>query len=371
MKKRFLLFPIIIFFIFQNNVKAFKLECDNKVANKGDIITCNIFEVDTNNNEEIYISSNLDTYQSSIINPITKDYNIKFSTEKAVLTTYYITAKSNINPTQNISITVKTPTTTTKAKSSNNYLSSIKINNKQIDNFSRNKTKYYVTVSYDTKYVNIGVETEDSSSVYKINGPSTLSVVDNEYTIGVTSEDGTTKYYKLIITREEKKQEVSTKISDIKISNYNLKFDGHSKTYYLKVKENVKKLNIKVILEDDKASYKIKGNKKLKDGSVINIIVSDNINNTNTYRIIINKEKKQNYITYVLLSFLIVILFIIIFIVINKKLKKKNNKKKINSDDNDDAKEKTKKITKIIQDDNVIDQIDDNEKTKILNINEK
>lgn len=224
--------------------------------------------------------------------------------------------------------TTTTATTTTKKKSSNNYLTDIKINNETIKDFSKNKNRYYITYSYEIEKVIIEPTLEDETANLEIIGPDKLEVGDNEYTIGITSEDNTTRYYKILITRKEKEKELSsdTKLSDIKIDGYEFNFNRNSKTYHLKIKENVKKLNINVKPNDQNSQVKVIDNEELKDGSEIKIIVTAEDGSIDTYRIIITKEKNKSIIPFIIIGGLLITLAIIVVIIIILSKKKRINK---------------------------------------------
>lgn len=238
--------------------------------------------------------------------------------------------------------TTTTTTTTTKAKSDNNYLASIKVNNEEIKDFTKNTTKYFIEVENDVKKANIEAETEDSKSSVKIDGPKELEIGDNEYTIAVTSESNSTKFYKVIITRLDKEASSNTAIKSIKIKGYRLNFDKNSRTFHLNIKPEDTELDITVKLKDKNASYDIEGNDDLKDGSVIRIKVTAEDDSTSTYRIIISKKQKSiiPLIIAAGASLLIIIIVIVIVLVIKKK------KNKDNSDDNDTKKEEKEEIKK-------------------------
>lgn len=249
--------------------------------------------------------------------------------------------------------TTKTTTTTTKTKSDNNYLSSIKIDNKEIDDFSKTTTKYFVEVDYKTKKISLKAEAEDEKAEVKIDGPNALEVGDNEYSIAVTSESNSTKYYKVIVTRLEDEKKSSTEIKSIKIKGYRLNFDKTSKTFHLNIKPEDSELDITVKLKDKNASYEIEDNDDLKDGSVIKIIVTAEDETTDTYRIIISK-KETNMIPIIIASITLVLIAIVVIIIILNKKNKKNNKNK-------NKKEEESKITK----EDAIERLTDtdNEKT--------
>ena len=292
-----------------------------------------------------------------------------------------------------------TTTTTTKAKSSNNYLSSITIDGEEIDDFSKNTTRYFIEVENDVTKVSIDAEAEDDTAEVDIDGPNSLEVGDNEYTISVTSEDDTTKFYKVIVTRKDEEESSNTGIKRIKVRGYNFKFNKNSKTFYLNIDKEDTELDITVTLNDKNASYEIEGNENLKDGSVIRIIVTAEDNSSDTYRIIITKND-TNYTPIIIgVIALIVIIAIIVFIIIKKKKSKnnkdnKNNKGKkkekesevdkedtektkemppLSSDTIDIAKENNQDESDEVDDDDDIIHIDNDEeeKTRILSYAEK
>lgn len=225
--------------------------------------------------------------------------------------------------------TVKsTTTTTTKSLSSNNYLSTITVDGEEIENFSKNTSKYFVKVENDVSTISIEAEAEDEKAKVEIDGPDTLKIGDNEYTISVTSENDTTKFYKVIVTRKEEDESSNTDIDNIKVKGYNLNFDKNSKTFYLSINKNTTKLNIEVTLDDEKSNYEIKGNDNLKDGSIVKIIVTAEDGSTDTYRIIIQKDSKSNVPLIIILISSIIIIGIVVFVLIKRKNKKKKNDKK-------------------------------------------
>lgn len=81
-------------------------------------------------------------------------------------------------------------------------------------------------------------------------------------------------------------------IKTLTIEGYDLDFDQNKLEYSIKVKNDVKSLNINVILNSESASYTIEGNENLKVGeNTINIVVKAENENTRTYTIKVNKEK--------------------------------------------------------------------------------
>lgn len=288
--KLFLMF-ILGMFIFSLNVKAadtYGIKCDKAYANEP--FACSVTTA-----KPVSISTDLKVYEGSV--SMDKNGTIKFKASKAG--DYDISLISDDGETTYKTVTIsvnektttsKTTTVTTKAKSDNNYLESITVNGEQVESFEKSKTKYFVEVENKVKKVAVKATCEDDTATVTIDGPKVLEVGDNEYTISVKSESNATKFYKVIVTRKDKEESSNTDIKSIKIRGYHLNFDKNSKTFYLNIKKEDTELDITVNTKDKKANYDIEGNENLEDGSVVKIVVTAQNGDTDTYRIIIQKE---------------------------------------------------------------------------------
>lgn len=348
--KLFLMF-ILGMLIFSINVKAadtYGIKCDKAYANEP--FACSVTTA-----KPVSISTDLKVYEGSV--SMDKNGTIKFKASKAG--DYDISLISDDGETTyktvTISVNEKTTTTTTKAKSDNNYLESITVNGEQIESFEKSKTKYFVEVENKVKKATIKATSEDDASTVTIDGPKVLEVGDNEYIISVKSESNTTKFYKVIVTRKDEEESSNTDIKSIKIRGYHLNFDKNSKTFYLNIKKEDTELDITVNTKDKKANYDIEGNENLEDGSVVKIVVTAQNGDTDTYRIIIQKES-TNIIPYIIGALILIIIIVIIVVVMKNKKKKDNNK-----DDNKDKKSDGKK--KPINKENKNNEDFENEKT--------
>ena len=336
--KLFLMF-ILGMLIFSINVKAadtYGIKCDKAYVNEP--FACSVTTA-----KPVSISTDLKVYEGSV--SMDKNGTIKFKASKAG--DYDISLISDDGETTYKTVTIsvnekttttKTTTTTTKAKSDNNYLESITVNGEQIESFDKTKTKYFVEVENKVKKATIKATSEDDASTVTIDGPKVLEVGDNEYTISVKSESNTTKFYKVIVTRKDEEESSNTDIKSIKIRGYHLNFDKNSKTFYLNIKKEDTELDITVNTKDKKANYDIEGNENLEDGSVVKIVVTAQNGDTDTYRIIIQKES-TNIIPYII-GALILIIIIVIIVVVMKNKKKKNNNKDDNKAKKSDGKKK-------------------------------
>lgn len=374
MKKVKLLFmSLLVFFASIMVVNAEeKLVCDKNTVEVGKSITCSytigdearMIETDSDYLKLDSVSGNGNTQQNDHQAIFQSSGKISFIAKKSGKVDIYLSTENGIGSITKLPIKIIEPTTTkktttttatTKAKSDNNYLESITVNGEQIESFDKTKTKYFVEVENKVKKATVKATSEDDNATVTIDGPKVLEVGDNEYTISVKSESNTTKFYKVIVTRKDEEESSNTDIKSIKIRGYHLNFDKNSKTFYLNIKKEDTELDITVNTKDKKANYDIEGNENLEDGSVVKIVVTAQNGDTDTYRIIIQKES-TNIIPYII-GVAILIIIIVIIVVVMKNKKKKNNDK----DDNKDKKANNNK--EIISKTNKNNEDFENEKT--------
>ena len=366
MKKK--LFIIFLFSLFSFLLKvdaASSITCSDKNIEVGDTFTCSI-----KTDEEITVKSSFKIEKTDGKEKNTKEVIFKEDgsiTYKAESKGTYKIIISNDTFESNTTVTVidKTTTkktTTTKKKSDNNNLKSISINNIELKDINKDILVYSLTVENEVEKLDVKAVKEDNFANVSYNMPNYLEVGENEISIKVTAEDDSIRIYKIIVTR---KREISTKA--------NLKFDGASKTYHLKIDYEDKKLDIECLTEDENATYEITGNDNLKNGSVIKINVTAENKETQIYRIIISKEKeeKQSIIPVIIFSIVIVVILIIVFVVlkINKNKKDKNNNSSSKKIEVEEELEKTKTYDE--NEINVTEENEDLEKTKIIFDNKK
>ena len=376
MKKKLFIIFILSLFSFTLKVNAASsITCSDKNIEVGDTFTCTI-----KTDEQITVKSSFKIEKTDGKEKNTKEVIFKEDgsiTYKAESKGTYKIIISNDTFESNTTVTVidKTTTkktTTTKKKSDNNNLKSISINNIELKDFNKDILVYSLTVENEVEKLDVKAVKEDNFANVSYNMPNYLEVGENEISIKVTAEDDTTRIYKIIVTR---KREISSN-ADLKLLNikgYNLKFDGASKTYHLKIDYEDKKLDIECLTEDENATYEITGNDNLKNGSVIKINVTAENKETQIYRIIISKEKeeKQSIIPVIIFSIVIVVILIIVFVVlkINKNKKDKNNNSSSKKIEVEEELEKTKTYDE--NEINVTEENEDLEKTKIIFDNKK
>ena len=243
-------------------------------------------------------------------------------------------------------------------RSTNNDLKSINLSSGSIV-FTKDVTEYSMSVAYDVTKIDVVATPEDSKSKVSVVSPD-LVVGNNVILITVTSENGQSKAYKINVKRlnEEISLSDNNNVLDINIKGYEYDFDPNVAKYSLFINDE-DSLDVEVVLEDANASYVIKGNENLVDGSVISIIVSSDSGKTKEYTFDIGKliKKSFNFDASHIIFFIIgFVLGLGVMFVINVFLNKRRSNNKIVSPivkaDNVVVENKVEQVVKLVQDKN-------------------
>lgn len=203
----------------------------------------------------------------------------------------------------------------------NSLLSSLSLSSGNIA-FDQNTFEYEIKVLYDiTKIEVLAVPVKETSTV-KVTGNDNLKVGNNVIKIDVKSEKGTTKSYVINVNRLNEGETLgnNANIKSLSVKGYDLPFD-YNKTDYKLVINQEKILDIIVVMDDSTATYEIKGNENLKDGSIIEIITKSQDGSSKTYTIEITKPSYTIY--FVIFGLLVASAIAIPFIVYFRSVKKK------------------------------------------------
>jgi len=243
-------------------------------------------------------------------------------------------------------------------RSTNNNLKSLAVDKGTIQ-FNKDTTTYTIKFEHDVEEIIISALAEDSKASVSGLGKKVLNDYANEFNIIVTAENDSTKTYVIKAIRKDKngnygKLNADNSVKSITITNYDFKFDDNQKKYNILVEENVEKLDIIVIPNNDLSTVSIQGNEYLKSGlnKVIVQVIAENgeINSFdfNIYKMgeeekneigsvdtsSQNKNSKVNIIWLIIsgLEFLIIVILILKLMGNNKNSNNlKNNEIQINS----------------------------------------
>lgn len=236
----------------------------------------------------ITISGTVTDSKSSVTGFGTKNLNYGNNTFKIVVTSEAGTTREYI-----LNITRK------DTRSGVNTLKTLSLSDGTI-NFNPNTNNYNITVEKSVSKIKITSTLTDTKSKY-VNGFGNREVELkeglNSVLLKVMAENGKIRVYTLNITRGEVKTEVdnkgNNKIKELLINDYEIDFTPDVLEYNLTIK-NESELDIKVALENEKATYEILDNENLEDGSVITIKVKAEDESVLEYKINISKEQTDD-----------------------------------------------------------------------------
>lgn len=239
---------------------------------------------------------------------------------------FTIVVKTEEGTSKSYLLTINRPDT----RNANAYLENLTIDGEDIG-FEKDIIDYTYTVEYDVNELEIEASPELKSSNLEIIGNKNFKVGENIVTIKVTAEDGSEKTYTITVTKNE---EVISDIylDDLEITGYDISFSKEKFDYTITI-GNEKKLDI-ITSANEEYKVEIIGNEDLQDGSILKIIVSDEEENSNIYKIKIKTENANveedtvtnsndmNYIPIIMIS-LLGILFIVDIVLLVKRIKNK------------------------------------------------
>lgn len=177
-----------------------------------------------------------------------------------------------------------------ETKSDNANLKSLVVENFDIiPNFSSDVTEYTLDVTSEVNELTIKAEPEDSKATVTIKGEKELKDGENTIIISVDAEDGTTKLYEIKVTKKDK---TVFGLTSLKIKDANIEFKPDVYNYSINIKSDVDILEIQAVASEEDATVEITGNEELKEGeNIITIIVSSKDGEKKaTYQIKATKE---------------------------------------------------------------------------------
>ena len=134
--------------------------------------------------------------------------------------------------------------------SNNSYLSDLSVDGYDIG-FVKTKNDYTLEVPYEVSSINLNATAEYVDATVSKTGPSSLAVGDNNYTIVVTAEDGSTNTYTLKVTRGKSTNVGLDSISVISDgTDYMTSFKKGIKTFNVSVPNEVSSVSIGAVLSD-------------------------------------------------------------------------------------------------------------------------
>lgn len=173
-------------------------------------------------------------------------------------------------------------------KSSDYSLKKLKLNDDLID-LKDDIFVYNQLIDYDVKEIKIEAVCNDSAAKVTSNTviPFDLEESSKSIDINVQAENGDTKTYRVVLTREETP---ITTLKSLKLSPGNIEFDPETYEYAMEVEYSVTDILVETLPTDDNALVKITKEELVVGENTISIEVSLNRAKTN-YSIIVYREE--------------------------------------------------------------------------------
>ena len=208
---------------------------------------------------------------------------------------------------------------------SNNYLKSLTLSNIDLK-FNKETLVYNIEIDENVKNIDVNALAESEKAKVVIENNKNI----NENTpikITVTAENGTARIYTINIKYKKETPSLSSNnyLKSLEVKNYKLDFKKDKNNYTLKVDKDLETLEITALTEDEKSNYTIKGNEKLKNKSKIQIIVTAENGDVNTYTISI--KKSSNILLQLLIILIAIVVVIFIYNLLNRILPGRKDKK--------------------------------------------
>ena len=165
----------------------------------------------------------------------------------------------------------------------------------EVVNNDTEEYQYLINVQYEVNQIEITGIPNVSTSLVTGNGKYALKTGNNDIVLSVESEKGTIKSYIVRVVRDLSAND-DLKYLFVNEGALSPRFQNTTILYDVKVANDVQKLNIEAIVEDENATYEVIGNEDLVVGEEKEVIVRVTAQNGNTkdYKL---KVLRQNEIT--------------------------------------------------------------------------
>lgn len=177
------------------------------------------------------------------------------------------------------------------AKSADNSLKEIKINNNLIEGFNPTKTNYAIEVKREVSSVNLSAVVNDELATVSGTGNKTLKIGLNEFKLVVKAENGSQKTYQIQIKRQG---DSDTSLKELNVDNKNI-LENNKLTYDIYVPNEQDSILIGATTSSSTSSLTGTGTKNVKVGkNIYKLNVKAEDGTTTTYTINVYREGLTN-----------------------------------------------------------------------------
>lgn len=193
--------------------------------------------------------------------------------------------------------------------------------------FDRNQLNYMIDVYSNAKTMEIKPILSNKEATYKIDGPETLVEGANIFNIVVTSLDGDTKKYQVLVNLINLTENQLKSLSDDNLLK-ELKVNG--KTITLKDKEfkykvslsDLKDVLVEAKANNEKSNISIQGNENLKSGDIVYIVVTALNGENAVYELTISGDGNvitENIVPILIVGGAVVLVGVVVAIIMKKR----------------------------------------------------
>jgi len=180
--------------------------------------------------------------------------------------------------------------TVNRSKSKNNNLALLEVSGEElVPNFHKGVTFYAVTVANDINSVIVNAKAEDDAAKVQGAGLVKLNAGANQVNVVVTSENGTSKTYTILITREAS---TNNYLDNLFISEGSIDFNKDVSSYEIDVPYEVDEIGVSGDTEVNSSTVKGFGTHPLEVGrNVISVVVTSESGVDRTYTLTVNRAE--------------------------------------------------------------------------------
>ncbi len=159
--------------------------------------------------------------------------------------------------------------------------------------FSKTNTSYHLTVNGDVSEVEVVAVQGNNKQTIKGAGKHTLAYGDNRLKIEVTSENGMTNTYEIMVTRKDNRLK-NTSLRSLSVSNTDIKIEKDKYEYSAIVSRSVSSVFIAATPEVDNSTLTGTGTKQLEIGlNTFTLTVIGDDGASQTYTIYITRSTEE------------------------------------------------------------------------------
>lgn len=251
-----------------------------------------------------FSGNNFVAYDNNLTSPITSNktiFTVTFKVKNVAAGTNIKVSYTNVNASDgNTDAPLGTITyqkTVAAPLSGETNLASLNVSNATISpTFNANTTSYTTSVPFSVSKLNVTATAKDSKAKVTVNSPNLTPGGKTNVTVTVKAENGATKTYTIVVTRERDPNYVASdnnKLSGIAVEGFLLSpvFNSDVTEYVVWAPYETTSVNISGTPSDSKASVSVEGGSNLAAGqdNPVKVVCTAENGSKKTYNVIVKR----------------------------------------------------------------------------------